>query len=146
MIQGGLVDEALTRSVIGAFFEVYNDLGFGFLENTYITALESELKVRGHLVSREVAVFIRYKGAIVTMQRLDMIVDASLVVETKSTRLLPPTALRQLQNYLRATDLELGLLLHFGPEPKFYRRFLPNSQKRNPQKNKFINGPAEGQI
>jgi GxxExxY protein len=58
-----------------------------------------------------------------------MIVDDRLVVEVKSTPGLPPTAVRQLYGYLRATDLELGLLLHFGPEPKFYRQIVTNDQK-----------------
>ena len=130
MGQGELIQEELTRSVIGAFFEVYNELGFGFLENTYVIALERELTARGHLVEREVSIAVRYKGEFLTMQRLDMIVDKTLVVETKSSLLLPPTAMRQLQNYLRSTDLELGLLLHFGSEPRCYRRFVPNSKNR----------------
>jgi GxxExxY protein len=68
-----------------------------------------------------VSVNISYKGIILTSQRLDFVVDEKLVVETKSTRTLPPFAARQLYNYLRATNLVIGLLLHFGPEPKFHR-------------------------
>jgi len=62
-----------------------------------------------------------YKGEELGTQRLDMIVDDKLVVETKSTYELHKAAVRQVYNYLRATRLEVGLLLHFGPEPKFYR-------------------------
>lgn len=126
---GALVEEELTRSVIGAFFEVYNEVGFGFLEHVHILALERELAAHGHLVSLEVPVQIMYKGHFLCAQRLDMIVDNTLIVETKFSEVLPPTAMRQLQNYLRCTNLELGLLLHFGPKPRFFRRFLPNSQK-----------------
>ena len=119
--QNFLIQEALTRSVIGAFYEVYNALGYGFLEHVYSLALERELIARGHRVGREVGVMIYYKGEELTYQRLDMIVDDVLVVENKSTLELPKANLRQLQSYLHATSLEVGLLLHFGEKPKFYR-------------------------
>jgi GxxExxY protein len=122
-----LIEEALTRSVIGAFFNVYNALGFGFLESLYVTALERELKRRGHSVARELAVNITYRGSIIGSQRLDLVIDDTLVVETKSTFDLHKVAVRQVYNYLRATNLEVGLLLHFGPEPKFYRVICPNT-------------------
>jgi GxxExxY protein len=121
MAQIGLMQEDLTGSVIGAFFEVYNALGFGFLEHLYVMALERELLARGHQVSREIGVRVMYKGEALGMQRLDMIVDGTLVVETKSTYLLHKAATRQLYNYLRASRLDVGLLLHFGPEAHFYR-------------------------
>jgi GxxExxY protein len=121
-----LIEERLTESVIGAFYEVSNNLGFGFLEQLYISALERELRSRGHAVGREVSVPVFYKGEELGRQRLDMIVDEKLVIETKSTHDLHKRAPRQLQNYLRATNLEVGLLLHFGPEPQFFR--LLNSQ------------------
>ena len=116
-----LLHDELTRSVIGAFYEVYNALGCGFLENLYVTALERELVKRGHKVSRELSVRVTYKGEDLGQQRLDMVVDEILVVEAKSTHVLHRSASRQLYNYLRATNLELGLLLHFGPQPRFYR-------------------------
>ncbi len=121
-----LLEERLTHAVIGAFFEVYNTLGFGFLEHVYVMALERELRDRGHRVAREVAVRIMYKNEHLSTQRLDMIVDDRLVVETKSAHQLPPAAIRQLFNYLKGTNLEVGLLLHFGPEPKFYRQIRKN--------------------
>ena len=121
MTNGGLIDEQLTRSVIGAFFEVYNTLGYGFLESLYATAMELELRERGHGVAREMVVNVSYKGLLLGCQRLDMIVDDRLVVETKATLDLHPVARRQVYNYLRATNLDLGLLLHFGPKPRFFR-------------------------
>ena len=118
-----LIHEPLTRSVIGAFYEVYNTLGFGFLEHIYILALERELRSRGHQVRRESGVCVMYKGEELAYQRLDMIVDDVLIVEVKSTVELHKGAKRQVYNYLRAANLEVGLLLHFGPEPKFYRSY-----------------------
>ena len=116
-----LIQERLTRSVIEAFFEVYNTLGYGFLEHIYASALERELTNRGHQVRREVGVCVMHKGDELAYQRIDMIVDGKLIIEIKSTYELHKGANRQLFNYLRATNLEVGLLLHFGPEPKFYR-------------------------
>ena len=80
-----LIHEALTRSVIGAFYEVYNTLGFGFLEDIYVLALERELRSRGHSVRREVGVCVMYKGQELAYQRLDMIIDDKLIVEVQST-------------------------------------------------------------
>jgi GxxExxY protein len=116
-----LFEEDLTRSVIGAFYTVYNSLGYGFLERLYAAALERELRRRGHDVGREVPVEVLYEGGVLGIQRLDMVVDRKLVIEVKSTELLHPMARRQLFNYLKSTHLEIGLLLHFGPQPKFYR-------------------------
>ena len=125
----GLHEADLTRSVIGAFFEVYRTLGFGFLEHVYCLALDRELLSRGHRVQREVAVPIFYKGSYLTSHRVDRLVDEKLVVEVKSTFQLSATAERQLRSYLGATKLELGLLLHFGPKPEFYRVLSLNSYK-----------------
>jgi GxxExxY protein len=116
-----LIERQLTESVIGGFYAVYNSLGFGFLEQVYMAALERELRARGHVVGREVWVPVHYEGDEVARQRIDMVVDERLVVEAKSTLDLHKSARRQVYNYLRATRLEVGLLLHFGPEPAFYR-------------------------
>ena len=127
-----LYEGELTHSVIGAFYEVHNNLGFGFLERFYVMALERELLERGHRVAREVSVNVLYKGQELGSQRLDLIVDEKLVVETKATSDLHKSATRQLYNYLKATNLELGLVLHFGPEAKFYRVICRNRRK-NPE-------------
>jgi GxxExxY protein len=124
-----LLEEALTRSVIGASYEVYSNLGFGFLEHLHLSALERELQHRGHRVQRELPVRIMYKGGELGMQRLDMVVDDLLIVEGKSTRLLPDFASRQLYNYLSCTQFEVGLLLHFGPKPSFHRAVYENHLK-----------------
>jgi GxxExxY protein len=100
---------------------VYNTLGYGFLEQIYILALEPESRNRGHRVRREAGVCVMYKGEELAYQRLDMIVDDVLVVEVESTVEMHKGANRQVYNYLRATRPEVGLLLHVGPEPKIYR-------------------------
>lgn len=121
MADDHLIEWQLTQSVIGAFYEVYNTLGFRYLEQVYVAALERELRARDHLVGREVWVPVYYKGEVISRQRIDMIVDGKLVVEVKSTHELHKSAPRQVYNYLRATTLQVGLLLHFGPDPAFYR-------------------------
>ena len=110
-----------TRSIIGGFFEVYNELGYGLLESVYASALEYELRSRGHIVEREFWTDVFYKGQPVARQRLDMIVDGAVVIEIKATEQLPPFARRQLLTYLTVTRLELGLVLHFVPEAKVHR-------------------------
>ena len=126
----GLIEKELTHSVIGVFFDVYNTLGYGFLEHVYALALERELLDRGHSVGREVSVNIAYKGLTLTSQRLDFVIDEKLILEVKSTQVLSACAARQLYNYLRATNLKVGLLLHFGPEPKFHRLVSPRVLQR----------------
>ncbi len=121
MTRRELIEEPLTHSVIGAFYEVYNTLGFGFLEHVYVMALERELLMRGHRVGREVSTHVRYKGHVLAVHRIDMVVDERLIVEAKASIETPRVAKRQLFNYLRATGFEVGLLLHFGLEPRFHR-------------------------
>jgi GxxExxY protein len=133
MTNGVLLQEKLTRSIVGAFFEVYNALGYGFLEHLYMTALERELLLRGHRVSRELTVRVIYRGEELGLQRLDMVVDDLAVIEAKSTFALDKSASRQLYSYLRATNLEVGLLLHFGPQPKFHRVICENHLKPRPK-------------
>lgn len=126
-----LIERGITKDVIGAFYEVYKELGFGFLEFVYSLAFEEELLRGGHTVGREVSVPVMYKGKELTRQRVDMIVDDKVLVEIKSTSALAPTARRHTLNYLRSTDLEVALLLHFGPDAKFHR--LVYSRYRRPQ-------------
>ena len=122
-----LAEEALTHSIIGAFFEVYNALGYGFLESVYVEALARELRRRGHRVEREALVKVWYKGEIIARQRVDLLVDDKVIVEVKAGPQLPATASRQLCNYLKGSRKELGLLLFFGPEPRFFREYHPAS-------------------
>ena len=128
----GLIDEHLTGSAIGAFFSVYDTLGHGFLEHIYKAALERELRARGHDVAREVGVTVFYKGEELAHQRLDMLVDDRLVIEVKSKQEPPEIGRAQLLNYLRATNLEVGLLLNFGPKPSFKRVLCENARHHKP--------------
>ena len=116
-----LLHRELSSSIIAAFYEVYNGLGYGFVEAIYGSALEGELRDRGHDVSREHAIHVIYKGREVGFQRADMVIDRVIIVEMKAGPALPPFAERQLMNYLRGTKLEVGMLLHFGPKPEFHR-------------------------
>ena len=116
-----LLHEEVTKAIIDAFFAVYNKLGFGFLESVYCAALAYELRKRGHRVVRELSVPVFYDGHPIARYRIDFVVDDVVVVEVKSTDVLSPRGRRQLMNCLKATPLEVGLLLHFGPEPKFQR-------------------------
>ena len=129
MAKGELLEERLTGSVIGAFFEVYNTLGYGFLEHLYVLAMERELASRGHMVRRELGVRVMYKGEELGLQRLDMVIDDRVIVEIKSTQELHRSAQRQIYGYLKATSLEVGLLLHFGPEAKFHRLICRATEK-----------------
>lgn len=125
----GLLEEALSRSVIRALFDVHKELGFGYREYIYALAMERDLVAKGHKVEREIAVMVHFRGEPLTWQTLDMIVDERLVIETKVTERLHPEARRQLFGYLCSTNLEVGLLLHFGRDPKFYRIVCENYLK-----------------
>lgn len=123
-----LIEREPSYQVIGAFYAVHKALGFGFLEQVYSLALACELQTRGRRVAREVSIPIHYNGRLLTTHRIDMIVDHTVVVEIKSTFALALIAWRQTLNYLRASNLEVALLLHFGPQAKFYR--IVNSSVR----------------
>ena len=126
-----LLYENITKAIIDAFFAVYNKLGFGFLESVYCAALAYELRKRGHRVAREIAVPVFYDGHEIAKYRIDFVVDNAVVIEVKSTEVLNPRARRQLMNCLKATPLEVGLLLHFGPEPKFQRLVASKEFRRS---------------
>jgi GxxExxY protein len=129
-IEQGLLEEKLTESIIGCFYEVYNTLGSALLEKAYSGGLARELRLRGHHVAREVPTEIVYKGVVVATYKIDLVVDNRVVLEVKSTERLNREDPRQLLNYLRASKWEVGLLLHFGPEPKFYRFISTNKDPR----------------
>jgi len=125
-----LLDEAITRAIIDTFRDVHRALGFGYREYIYALAMERDLVAKGHQVDREVAVMIYYRGEPLARQSFDMIVDQKVIVENKATEHLHPTALPQLTSYLCSTNIEVGLLLHFGHESKFRRVICENRLKR----------------
>jgi GxxExxY protein len=126
----GLKHEALTEKIIGAFFEVYNELGYGFLESVYERALVHALTCMGLRTERQKAITILFRGVEVGTYKCDLVVDDSVVVETKSARAIDSAHEAQLLNYLRATELEVGLLLNFGSKPEFRRLLFDNDRKK----------------
>jgi GxxExxY protein len=124
-----LVEKELTGSIIGAFYYVYNQLGYGFLEKIYAEGLARVLRKLGHSVAREVNAPIYLDGEVIGLQRFDMVVDSRVIIENKSTYLLSEADHRQINSYVTSSVLRVGLLLHFGPEPKFYRVISTRSPK-----------------
>src|SRR3954462_2533641 len=116
-----LLEEELTREIIGAFYDVYNTLGFGFLENIDKRAMEIALVKRHLSVNREFPIEVYYDGQQIGFHRIDMFVNRRVVVEVKATYKLVYEDKLQLMSYLTAMKLEVGLLLHFGPRAEFKR-------------------------
>ncbi len=110
-----------TGEIIGAFYSVYNELRFGFLEKVYAGALEVEFHEREIPYVRELPLEVMYKGRMVGTYRADVLVGGTVIVEVKATRQLADVDRRQLLHYLRATGQEIGLLLHFGQKAEFHR-------------------------
>jgi GxxExxY protein len=115
------LEPVLSRQVIGVFYDVYTELGFGFLETAYRRALSVECRYRGIPVAEEVPFELRHRGVAIGFYRADLIVDERIVIETKTGARIDPFAPAQVLNYLKASGLEVGLVFHFGPKPEFKR-------------------------
>jgi len=124
----------ITSSIIESFFEVHRELGFGFREYLYTRALERLLVAKGHTVEREVPIMVYFRGEPLAYERMDVVVDRKVIVENKTREPLDPDAHTQLFGGLAATDLEVGLVLHFGKKPRFYRVFFENRFKQGNQR------------
>lgn len=118
-----LIHRALTHEIIGAFFNVYNTFGYAFVETPYVNALSFELHDRGLQVRREVPIELFYKDRKIGLYKADLIVEDKVLLETKASAALTEADNRQVFNYLRASKLNVGLLLHFGPTPN-HKRFV----------------------
>ncbi|MES2178399.1 MAG: GxxExxY protein [Gemmatimonadota bacterium] len=116
-----LPERELTGKLIKAFFDVYNEVGYGFLESVYSAALEILLTERGHKVDREKTFDIYFHGRLIGRFRADFLVDDRVMLENKAGTGIPPGTREQLQNYLRSSRIEVGLIFHYGPEPAFKR-------------------------
>jgi GxxExxY protein len=116
-----IVEKELSHTIVGCFFEVYNELGYGFVESLYARAFEITMRDRGLRVDREFPIRVTFRGEPIGFHRIDMLVERRVIVELKSTERLAETARRQLRSYVTALGLELGILLHFGPAPRFHR-------------------------
>ena len=113
----------LTRNIIGGFYEVYNTLGSGFREIVYRRALAIALADRGMEAECEVPTTVFFRNRPVGTFRADIVVNCKILLELKALPQLEPSHMAQIINALRATDLEVGLLLNFGPRPQV-RRFI----------------------
>lgn len=132
MARDELLHERMTDGIIGAFYDVYNALGYGFVEKVYANAMMVELEHRGLAVRREVQVNIHYRNRFVCSQRVDLLVVEQVVVEVKAADMLPAIALRQCRSYLKALSLPVGLVLNFGHKPQL-KRILHQGDPLGPQ-------------
>ncbi|GHT74311.1 hypothetical protein FACS189456_5610 [Bacteroidia bacterium] len=119
----------LTDKIIQAFYCVYNELGFGFLENVYQNALYFELQNKGFKVEPQKAIDVYYQTQLVGKYRADLIVNDLIILELKAVDYLVVEHENQLINYLKATDKEVGLLLNFGAKPEIRRKAFDNERK-----------------
>jgi len=119
----------LTDAIICCFYTVYNTLGFGFLEKVYENALLLELAKRQITATAQWPITVYYGENPVGDYFADILVEGKVIVEVKAVKQLAPEHESQLLNYLRATEIEVGLLLNFGPQPQVRRRSFDNRRK-----------------
>jgi GxxExxY protein len=124
-----LLHKDLTDKVLKTFFDVYNELGYGFLEKVYQNALYLELKQRGLFVEAQKQIKVYYKEVQVGDYYADLVVNDLIILELKAAESIIKEFELQLINYLRATHIEVGLLLNFGKTPEFRRRVFDNNRK-----------------
>jgi GxxExxY protein len=120
----------VTEKILGVFFEVYNELGGGFLESVYHEAFRIALGQVGLRVISQVPVPVHFRGEVVGNFRADLIVNDCVLLELKAISAFDREHEGQILHYLRATSFEVGLLLDFGPRPQFRRFILENDKKR----------------
>lgn len=125
-----MLHKELTGEILRAFYDVYNELGYGFLERVYQNALCIELKQRGFDVEAQKKISVYYKGHFVGDYFADLVVNDSVILELKACEALAEEFEFQLINYLKSTTCEVGLLLNFGKEPQFIRKIFKNSNKK----------------
>jgi GxxExxY protein len=121
----------LTKNIIRCYYKVYNTLGYGFLEKVYEKALKKELEKAGHIVESQKPIKVYYDNEIVGDYFADLVVDNKVILELKAAEAIVVEHEVQLLNYLRATDIEVGLLFNFGKEPQFARRVFENKFKKS---------------
>ena len=120
-----------TEKIIKCFYETYNVLGYGFLEKVYENALLKELKANGFKCENQKEISVSYKGDKVGKYYADILVDNEIILELKATESLCQEHEYQLINYLKATNIELGLLLNFGKKPEIRRKIFTNDRKNH---------------
>ena len=120
-----------TERIIKCFYEVYNTLGYGFLEKVYENSLFNELSINGLKCEKQKKIKVQYKGEEVGEYFADILVDDAVILELKAAETLCKEHEFQLINYLKATNIELGLLLNFGKKPEIKRKIFTNDRKEN---------------
>ena len=119
----------LTEKIIAIFYKVYNKLGYGFLEKVYENAMMIELKKENFSATSQSPIKVVYEGEIIGEYYADMLVDNKVIVEIRAAKCLSGEHEAQLLNYLKATDIEVGLLLNFGPKAEIKRKAFNNDRK-----------------
>jgi GxxExxY protein len=119
----------LTEEIIRVFYKVYNKLGYGFLEKVYENAMALELKRAGFQVSRQQPIDVYYDEAKIGSYFTDLVVDEIVIIELKAAKSLCEEHEAQLINYLKATEIEVGLLFNFGKVPELKRKVFSNEFK-----------------
>lgn len=120
-----------TDGIIAAFYDVYNALGYGFLERVYQNALYQELKRCGFECEVQYKIKVYFRGCEVGEYYADILVNKHIIIELKATAALCHEHELQLINYLKATHIEVGLLLNFGARPQLKRKYFTNDRKEN---------------
>ena len=124
-----LVSKEIIDTILSKFYSVYNDLGYGFLERVYQNALYFTLIDEGLECETEKIIKVYHNDRVVGDYRADLLVENVVLLELKASEELNPANEKQLINYLKATDIEVGLLLNFGKRPQFKRKVFANSNK-----------------
>ncbi len=119
----------LTEKIIKTFYKIYNKLGYGFLEKIYENALMIELKKESISATAQSPIKVYYDGEIIGEYCVDILVEDKVILEIKAARNLAVEHEAQLLNYLKATEIEVGLLLNFGPNPEMRRKVFNNTRK-----------------
>ena len=127
--------EELTEKIIGCFYRVYDELGYGFLERVYERALAVEFSILGLRFERQVPIKVVYRGVAVGEYFADFIVEGKVIVEIKAIRELSGADEKQLLNYLRATNKGVGLLLNFGQKPEIKRKVYSDAEENSTRTN-----------
>lgn len=120
----------ITDQIIKSFYRVYNSLGYGFLEKVYENAMKIELEKIGYHIETQKPLEVFYEKKLVGAYIADMIVERKVIIENKAANALLDTNEDQLLNYLKATEIEVGLLLNFGKKPEFKRKIFENKYKQ----------------
>ena len=120
----------LTEKVIQVFYAVYNELGFGFLESVYENALAIALTDAGFSVSQQASIPVYFRGRQVGDFRCDLLVENKVILELKAVKDIAPEHIAQALNYLKATEVEVALILNFGERPRFKRLVFDNERKK----------------